>query len=101
MSEQRKLRLEDVSVGDYIEVRIGDAGHLSGGLLFGNIVEINPNHGLVKLETGWCCSVRDTLLKKVLASAVHRSDCARHNEPAYRNGTCDCPAGVVELPHGT
>lgn len=27
---------------------------------------------------------------------MHASDCARHNEPAYPNGPCDCG---LSLPH--
>lgn len=30
--------------------------------------------------------------RKNMATVLHDSDCAQHNEPAYPNGPCDCGA---------
>ena len=58
--------LEDVSVGDYIEVQIvnkkGDR-NLDGAILRGRIKDIVPAHSMVRLESGWCCHTKDRLLE--------------------------------------
>ncbi len=32
-----------------------------------------------------------------MATILHDSDCAVHNEPAYPNGLCNCGANTLEL----
>ena len=66
MSSISTWSLDDVSVGDYIEVQIvnkkGDC-NLDGMILCGRIKDIVPKHSMVRLESGWCCHTKDRLLK--------------------------------------
>ena len=59
-------RIEEMSVGDYIEVQIvnkkGDR-NLDGGILRGTIIELVPDYKMVRLDSKWCAHTKDTLLE--------------------------------------
>ena len=63
--------LNDVSKGDYIEVQVinkrGDR-NLDGVIMFGKIKDIVTTHKMVRLESGWCCHTKDTLVKHIPAN---------------------------------
>ena len=59
-------KVEDMEVGDYIEVQIINKHrdhNLDGCILRGNIKDVVPSHNMVRLESGWCCHTKDRLLK--------------------------------------
>lgn len=39
-----------------------------------------------------CCDPKHCQCDACKGGVIHASDCAVHNEPAYRNGPCDCGA---------
>jgi hypothetical protein len=65
--------VENMSVGDYIEVQVinkrGDR-NLDGAIIYGKIKDLVPSHRMVRLESGWCCHTKDELLKHVPAESV-------------------------------
>jgi|GEM_PF-6035399 len=60
---EQYLDVERVSVGDWIKVRIGGNGSLSGGYLYGTIVKIYPEIPQIKLDSGWCCHPTDIVIE--------------------------------------
>ena len=59
-------KVSDMEIGDNIVVQVvnkkGDR-NLDGTILRGTIKELVPSHNMVRLESGWCCHVKDKLLK--------------------------------------
>lgn len=55
-------KLEDVEVGDLIQVEIVSGGHLHGGILTGVVEELVPSHNFARLHTGWCAHTSDKLV---------------------------------------
>ena len=70
--EGRKVKMSwniyDVEVGAYIETQVSNkrGGHnLDGAIIKGIIKDIVVTHNMVRLESGWCCHTKDTLLTYV------------------------------------
>lgn len=64
-------KVDDVSVGDYIEVQVinkkGDR-NLDGVIIYGKVKDLEPDYNMVRLESGWCCHTKDNLIKHVPGS---------------------------------
>ena len=63
---QERWHVEDTRIGDFIRVQIinkkGDR-NLDGMILEGKIKDLVPSHGMVRLESGWCCHTKDLMLE--------------------------------------
>ena len=66
--------LNDVSVGDSIEVEVinkrGDR-NLDGARIGGTIKDIVESHDMVRLESGWCCHTKDRLVSHLRKRWTH------------------------------
>ena len=59
-------KVEDMSVGDIIKIMIINKNsdrNLDGTILSGRIKDLVPKHNMVRLESGWCCHIKDRLLR--------------------------------------
>ena len=68
MENKTYWKVEDMAIGDYIEVEVenkkGDR-NLDGAIHRGIIVELIPSHNMVRLDSKWCCHTKDKLLKRI------------------------------------
>ena len=52
----------EIKSGDFVKVRVGGNGHLSGGYLEGVVKDEEESHKMLRLESGWCVHAHDELL---------------------------------------
>ena len=54
---------DDIEIGDYVKVEYTGTGHMSGGSIEGNVVEIwNNEPRQRRVQSGWCFHPKDKLL---------------------------------------
>jgi hypothetical protein len=63
-AEMKYWSVSDMEMGDTIKVMVNNRGsrNLDGAIIGGTIKDLEPDYNMVRLESGWCCHTKDTLL---------------------------------------